>query len=299
MKKLRLAARNHPWQDELERLVSRNISATRISFSYVEDEATAANLSLYGLLATIEQCVYGASDRQVSMAKLSWWLQELELACNGRGSHPLSGLLLSSGVLGAWPQQLLVKLIDLAMQRVNAQGLNTESELRSLCESMGKIHLHLESSINGLDVPDSPSIRSWAAMNGQMQLLRETFWSPRANFYWVPLTACARLSLERRDIAERVAMGVDHQLTEVFFSSIFEPDCPQFMVYPEEEEVPEGWARANRHWLIFSLLQQRQFRRISHWGFAGGPAIKDISGQLRKLRFTDGWAAWRLARQLA
>ena len=233
------------------------------------------------------------------MAKLSWWLQELQLACNGRGNHPLSGLLRSSGVLGAWPQQLLVKLIDLAMQRVNAQGLKTELELRSLCESMGMIHLHLESSINGLNVPDSPSIRSWAALNGQMQLLRETFWSPLADFYWVPLTACARLSLERRNIAERVVRGVDHQLTQTICNSIFEPDCPLFMVDPEEGEVPEGWARANRHWLIFSLLQQRQFRRISHSGFARGLASKNFRSQLRQVKFTDGWAAWRLARQLA
>jgi hypothetical protein len=131
-----------------------------------------------------------------------------------------------------------------------------------------------------------------------MQLLRETFWSPQTNFYWVPLMVCARLNLERRNIAEGVAHGVDRQLKEAIINSLFKPEYPPSLIDPEEGELPEDWELANRHWLIFSLLQQRQLQRFSHFGFGPGLAKKDIRSQLGQLRFTDGWAAWRLARQL-
>jgi len=251
----------------------------------------------YSLLATIEQCLYGASDKQVSRAKLSWWLEELHTARNGAGTHPLSHQLTNCGALNAWSESSLKHLFELALYRVDADGLGTESELLGLCEAMGAIHLELESALCDKAVPNHCIIKQLTAVNGQMQLMRESFWAKQASFYWVPLTLCAQLNLQRQTISDNSGNDSSHQwIPAISQLTLGNPD-------PKENGIKDLKAesiaclRDSQHWLIFSFLQQRQLHRLAQYpgrtGFVG-----NVASMISQVNFLDGWASWRIARRL-
>lgn len=284
-------------QDEVRNRVSRHFPATRISFPYLHKSLRAQVEALYGLLATVEECVYQPSDSQVSRVKLAWWQEELQSAKAGGGVHALSLQLDSSGALACWNDSLLNRFFSLAMQRVDASGLRTETELLELCLAIGVVHLELESSLGNKEAPEGPEVSQLTAVNGLLQLMRESFWSNQASFYWIPLALCARLNMERPDKSRDASTSATRQWLPVVAQLILEKlNSPE--PGPEQfDDLPAGWARENAHWMIFSTLQQRQLNRLAldsqKPGFGGNAA-----GWISKLGFSDSLVAWRLARQL-
>jgi phytoene/squalene synthetase len=273
------------------------LPANRLSFLYVSHTVRARLAGLYSLLATVEQCLYRASDKEVSRAKLIWWLEELLAAGNGAGSHPLSHQLTSCGALKAWPESSLKHLFELALHRVNAEGLGTESELLDLCEALGAIHLELEYALYDQAVPKHCTIKQLSVANGQMQLLRECFWAKQANFYWVPLTLCAQLNLQRQQISNDSGSSLSHQwIPAIAQLSLGNLDSEGDAI-TELNAGSIASARDNQHWLIFSFLQQRQLVRITQY-LKGSDMVRNVASMISQVNILDGWASWRFARQL-
>lgn len=283
-------------QDDGYSSVSRAFPATRISFFYTSHAAKARITGLYRLLAIVEQCLYRASDHQVSIAKLTWWLDELYAARSGGGSHPLSLQLKSCGALDAWPEPLLKRLFTLALYRVDAAALSTEIELLDLCEAMGSVHLELECALLDYVVPNGAEIKQLNTVNGLMQLMRESFWATQASFYWVPLVLCAMLNLQRQQIVEDVTESGRLWVPVIAQIILGRFDCAASGAV-SVKGISSSWSRDNQHWLIFSFLQQRQLQRMTQ-GFGKPDSAANVVGLISRIRFLDGWAAWRIARQL-
>ncbi len=283
-------------RDECAELISRNYPVLRISLPYCDRAHESKLQALYGLLATIEESLYRASDPVVSNAKLTWWFEELQQARRGDGNHPIALQLQSSGVFAAWPEDLIERLFSLAIRRTDPPGITDEHSLLEFCESMGMIQLQLESALQNGSVPDRKMIRLSASINGLMQLFRESFKARHATYYWVPLVECARLGAERQKIVEDPS---DIKSREVFIGIIdgVLDHQDNALNFPPWQELPRAWATSNRHWLVFSLLQQRQLLRLrrdlAQQGHSG-----DNAALLRRIRLSDGWYAWRAARRL-
>lgn len=283
------------WQAELHSLVNTNFPVTRISFSYLKGRARIRCQALFALLASIEKCHYGASDSRVTAAKLGWWAEELKLARMGGGTHPLSIQLHHLGMLQAWTEPMLARLFGMAMQRIEAPGLNSATELDDLCERMGLIHLELESAISGMAIHATDSVRFLATINGQLQLIRESLWSERSEFFWIPLSVCARLGLDRKEMSEGMIRGCSQGWSSMAAimlgkqKNAFEPG--KILA----EDLPPGWVQKNLHWLLFSLLQERQLTRLAQEKVEGGESLS-ISRKLSQTRVSDAWVAWRMAR---
>jgi len=282
-------------QDECVDLSSRNFPMLRLSLAYASQGMRPKLLALYALLSTVEECLYCASDPVVSKAKLYWWREELEQARHGRGSHPLSLSLQSSGVLAVWPDALTERLFGLALQRTEAETLNDESILQQFCETLGWLHLEMEVALQNAGVPDQKVIRQLAASNGLMQLFRESFKASQATYYWVPLSDCARLGIERLQVAadpfQTEVREVFHDITQ----RILEENILRNLA--SLSRLPSSWAVSCRHWLLLSLLQQRHLLLLQ------SDLVSPIfTGNSRKLlqqvRLGDGWFAWRAARHL-
>jgi len=276
-------------------LLDRNFPALRISLPYSSKTLRPRLQALYSLLATIEESLFQASDSAVSTAKLSWWYEELKRARSGQGNHPLALQLHSSGCLAAWPDALVERLFKLAIQRIDAPGINDTSELLELCESLGTIQLELETFLQN----DSPAvqgvIRNLASINGLQQLFRESFNARRASYYWVPLTECARLSVERSEMTENRS---GEALRLIFISMI---DCvvgqhKKPVNFMSMNVLPQSWASENRHWLVFSSLQQRQLLRMRQ-GMTTFKFSRNSIRLLHEFTVSDSLHAWRLARQ--
>lgn len=283
-------------QDEWAELIHRNYPILRISLAYARQDLRPKLRALYGLLGTIQECLYHASDPVVSNAKLAWWHEELQQAKGGKGNHPLSLQLDSSGALSAWPSALLEDVFNLAGERVEAAAVNDEIGLLQLCESLGLIHLELEAALHQVPVPDQRVIRQLAASNGLMQLFRESFKARHASYYWVPLSVCARLGIERQQIAQDPFRAEICQVFNDISIGVLDrkgmSQNPDFLA-----ELPLTWGVRCRHWLLQSLLQQRQLSRL-HRELAKSGSSGDIKRCLHQVCMSDSWFVWQTARLL-
>jgi len=280
------------WTDQ----ILRNYPTLRISLAYASQDQRPKLLALYGLLGAIEECLYQASDPVVSNAKLAWWHEELQQAKAGKGNHPLSQLMHSSGALSAWPSAFIGNVFNLAGERVEAAAVNDKSGLLQLCESMGLVHLELEAAVQQVPVQDQNVIRQLAGCNGLMQLFRESFKSRHATYYWVPLSDCARLGIERQQIAQYpFQAGTCQVLYDVSLCVVDQKRMSQN--FDLLAELPPAWVSRCRHWLLQSLLQQRQLFRLQR-GLARSGSSADMNRCLQQVGLTDSLFAWQAARLL-
>jgi len=283
-------------QDEFGELISRNYPMLRISLAYASRPLRPKLLALYGLLSTVEESLYRASDPVVSIAKLTWWYEELQQAKRGHGNHPLSLHLQASGALVSWSDATIERMFELAISRVEAAGVNNENALQQLCESLGIIHLELEAALQNNSVPDGKILRYLATGNGLLQFFRESFKTSHPNYYWVPLSDCARRGIDRLQIAKNV---FDTKARDVFY------DITTRIL--DQNSMPQGdslltelsGSRADQcgHWLLLSLLQRRQLLLLQK-ELAMPRLTRQMSKLLQQARLGDAWFAWRMARQL-
>ena len=98
-------------QDEVQLQAFRNFPLLRLSLSYCDALVRPRVLAFYGLLATLEESFYRASDPVVTRARLGWWAEELVNARRQQTSHPLSEQLLATGVLDKIPETSFARLL--------------------------------------------------------------------------------------------------------------------------------------------------------------------------------------------
>lgn len=284
-------------QADIQALIDRNFPAMQLSVHYCDPADKAKILALYGLLATVEESLYRASDPVVSRAKLGWWLEELHHAGNTGGAHALTGQLQKSGALGAWSEGLISRLFSLAMSRIDASGLSNEESLRKLCLSAGLIQLELESALHSLPVPSHTLVQHWATINGLVQLFRESLKAKNPSYFWLPLNLCAQAGIERQHVADQTSSEMSRHL----FARIIEIASGWHTGSGDRgkqlQSLPKPWASKNRHWLILSSLQHRQLSRLKLELARPGLEAGNFKA-LQGMGVGDGWCAWRLARLL-
>ena len=103
--------------------------------------------------------------------------------------------------------------------------------------------------------------------------------------------------MERPDKIRDVSANVSHQwlpiVAQLALGSFNTLDSG-----PEQlDDSPAGWFQENDHWMIFSMLQQRQLNRLMRDSLKPG-FDENAAGCMSKIGLFDGLAAWRLARQL-
>jgi phytoene/squalene synthetase len=264
---------------------------------YCKDPVKARLVAMYGLLASLEDCLIRASDPAISRAKLIWWSDELRQARGKSGTHPVTIRLRESGALASWPPDLTDRLLHLSLNRVEPNGLADEGALRTLCEEVGKVHLELEASLYGGDMPDLAEMVDMAVIQGFTQILRETFQAKRTSFYWLPLTYTARFGFTRAQIAANPAGSDSRQM----IMSMLELLMDWVEAVPVKLRNYQGSSGACvadiKHSSIVTALQLRQIARLQK--ALGSKHFKgDIANVLLSVKVSDGWAAWRLARRL-
>lgn len=284
-------------QADIQVLIDRNFPAMQLSMFYCDPADKVKILAMYGLLATVEESLYRASDPVVSRAKLGWWLEELHHAESTGGVHALTGQLQNCGVLGAWPAALISRLFALAMSRIDASGLNNEKSLEKLCTSMGLIQLELESALHGLPVPDHALLQQWAAINGLVQLFRESLKAKNPSYFWLPLNLCAQVDIERQQVAAQTTSEKSRSLFARIIELTSGWQAGKKDRVKQLQSLPTPWVSKNRHWLILSSLQQRQLSRLKLGLAKPDLEVLDFKA-LQGIGIGDGWCAWRMARLL-
>ncbi len=284
--------------DEGYERVIRNYPMMRISLQYCDPALKARLTAMYGLLASLEDCIIRASDPAISRAKLSWWYDELQQARTRPGNHPVTVSLQGSGALSCWTSNLIEKLLKLTLSRVDAPGLNDEEALRTLCEAIGMLQLELEASLYDGSSPDLAGTQRGATIDGFMQILRESFLAKLASFYWVPLTHTAHSGLARSQIASNRAGTESRQIMISMLNLLMTWGDADSINRGNLRKIPPVWAACCRHWLILTVLQLRQLQRLKR-NLEAAEFSGDITSELLTVKLGDGWTAWRTARQLS
>lgn len=285
----------HDPKDDSQDLALRHYPALRLSLPYAAEPLRQKLLALYSLIASVEESVCRASDPVVSRARLAWWLEELHQARNNAGNHPVSKFLYSSGALNQLPGELVGRLIVSAENRLDLAGLNNESSLKTLCMDLGMIQLELELALQDDSVTDYPHAGQFAAMNGLVQLLRESSRSIQASYSWIPLSLCAQFEMNRQNLANnpgsRESKALFVGLAKLGLSWLPGTGSMDSLV----NEIPKPWGARNLHWVVMTNLQKRQLERVKKRALRGGVS-GDISGSFEKPGGFDAWTTWKLAR---
>jgi len=282
-------------KDESQEFAIRHYPALRLSLPYVAEPLRHKLLALHGLLANIEDSVCRASDAIVSRARLAWWLEELQQARKNGGNHPISKSLHSSGALNQLPGELLGRLVVSAENRLDLAGIKNEASLKTLCMNLGMIQLEFERALQNDPDPEYSFAGQFAAMNGMVQLLRESFRSVQASYSWIPLSLCAQFELNRQSLSanpgSRESSALFFSLAELGLSWLPGSGAMDSIV----NEIPKPWGARNMHWVIMTNLHSRQLQRIRKEAQRGGISTNN-AGTFDKPGGFDAWSTWRLAR---
>jgi len=239
-----------------------------------------------------------ASDPIVSRARLAWWIEELQQARNNGGNHPISKSLHSSGALNQLPGELVGRLIVSAENRLDLAGIHNEASLKTLCMNLGMIQLEFEMALQNDPGAEYSCASQFAAMNGLVQLLRESFRSIQASYSWIPLSLCAQFELSRQSLAanpaSRESDALFFSLAELGLSWLPGSGAKDSIV----NEIPKPWGARNMHWVIMTNLHSQQLQRIRKGAQRGGIST-DNAGAFDKPGGFDAWSTWRLARHFS
>lgn len=157
-------------------------------------------------LACLEQqwieSVYGIGESAVAVAKLSWWLEELDVARRGEARHPLSKTLFADGRAQALDAACWSAPIEAGLRLRDAPPSADFAAQMALTEPF---HAGLAVLENGIWFgPDAPSARAQrhATLTHLLDLLGRLETPPHAGASALPMNLLARHNLSASDLGK-------------------------------------------------------------------------------------------------
>jgi phytoene/squalene synthetase len=181
-------------------IVSRVQPLFLISAPYLSKVQTDGVLALYALFAAIEEVFFKVTDESVARAKLTWWAEQVLIPEAPTNDHPIVRQLHRTGAIAAGARKALELLMHTSLSRVDAPAPANPVELKMLCTSVGLHPLQLELALSGYD-HESATMKEVGAVNGLLQLLRESSRSPGRGYRWLPMSLLARHGVSQTELA--------------------------------------------------------------------------------------------------
>lgn len=254
----------------------------RLSRIFAAKSTADGLLPLYALFASVEQICAVGIDEAVARQKLNWWREECLAREIASSEHPVLRELQRTNVASSLDRPALAELFAGAEFRIDAAAPSGSDELLQICQGISQPQIDLELSIYGVDkqVTLHPG---QAAINGLLQLIRE-----RRN-WWLPLKLLARHGLNRDAFAD----SSQAEATDLFFQELLLlagewGGAPELPVDRKPNRFPE-----TRHLFVINSLNTRKLESLQKL------QVADWIIELNRLRPSDVFAAWRIARTLA
>jgi hypothetical protein len=258
--------------------------------AYAPREYSISLLALHALFCALEEALCRVSDESVAVAKLTWWHQQVLSSERSVSAHPITRQLYRSGVISGDTQKHLQGLLASTIERLDAPAPSDVESFRSLCRLVGLYPMRLELAMQGETDSGSPFINGACAVNGLVQLMRESSRSPLFSYSWLPLNLLARHGLTRdqfRSNAQPDTTGVlMQQLCELGLSWI-ENDALESDLHNNA-----AWWHRHRHWLIETQLNSRRLKTLQRLG------LHLHNREFSSTRVGEAWLAWRVARKV-
>jgi len=272
-------------------LVMRVRPGFRLSHAYAPREYSAGLLALYAWFSALEEALCRVSDESVGRAKLLWWQQQLLGPDYGISSHPITRQLHRRGVIPTSAREHVQVMLESALHRLDAPPASDEKALRSLCQSLGFHAMCLELAIQHEENAESPVLAGACAVNGLVQLLRESSRSELPSYTWLPLKLLARHDLTRAELQSKTRSEATRLLMQQL--------CTLGLTWIEGKDfgndlsIDASWRCRHRHWIIQTLLNVRCLKRLQRMN------LQLHSQEFSTVLVGDAWLSWRTARKLS
>ncbi len=275
--------------------VQRVRPGLRMTLQYAPAGRRLQLLGVYAWLSAVEDAVSRTSADHVGRLKLGWWHQELIGGDPQESSHPVIRTLRISGALKRIPEALFSEEIRLATRRVDRSSLTDMNALMEEAVRIGQNQLRFETALEAMEHLDIERLRGCLAMNGLVQVVRESARSNWLGCWWLPLDIRARHGIPR-DVNpdEWELKSVVEGLQEVWREAQrWAPDWSRAVAPREGSGLGEdACGPAPSHWLIQSHLQAFVASRL------GQRSPARLTAVLAAVHVSDAWRIWRFARRL-
>jgi phytoene/squalene synthetase len=266
----------------------------RLSYPYAPKSYAEKIRALYALLAALEESVSQVSDEVVSNAKLSWWIQQLFDPDYADSAHPVTRQLHRFGLISESTKGAYRDLISMTMNRMDSPPAVDEEALKGSCHKLGQKQMAVELLIQDETSEQSEITHSLCAMNGLLQLLRESSHGQLYAYGWVPLNLLARCEVSRSELQSGSKPEHTAKLIRNLAITGLSWSTGAAVTKGDEwmHQLDAGWRRRHRHWLLQTAVNERILAKLSSAKqnrqkdtiFNSGPG--------------DAWFSWRCARQL-
>ncbi len=266
----------------------------RLSFPYAPAESSPRLLALYALFSALEEALCRVSDETVARAKLGWWQQQLLGPDYRTSAHPITRQLYQNGVIATGAQEHVWGLLATTLNRLDMAPPADEQELQSLCRLIGEYPLHLELSIQGQHETEKVALSAACAVNGLVQLLRESSRSELPAYAWLPMNLLVQHGVTPHDIQSGSRPDRTRQLMRQL--CMLGLSWIKDGVGDDEElrlRIGPAWRHRHRHWLIHTELNARRLKKLRDVGARRHGQVFAATGP------GDVWLAWRSARRIS
>jgi len=276
--------------------IERNRPLFRLSHPYAPREHSTGLLALYALFAALEEALCRVSDESVARTKLNWWQQQL-LGPEYRSSeHPITRQLVQYNVITTDVREHLLGLLATTVDRLNAPAPANEQAFKALCESIGLYPMKMELALQGERDTQSVSLVAACAVNGLVQLLRESCRGEMRAYSWLPPVFLQHFGLRRNELQQGTRPEEAKQLMGQL--------CTLGLSWLRDEAgaggyrewwagMDTGWRHRHRHWIIQTQLNIRRLKNLR------GLGIDQHARGFSTTDFGDAWLAWRCARRIS
>ena len=268
----------------------------RLSLPYAPGEQSDRLLALYALFSALEEAICRVSDEGVARVKLGWWQQQLFGPENHVSTHPITRQLRLCGLITIPSQNHFRGLLNTTMARLDAPAPANEHELKTYCQMIGLYPMRLELEMpNERDMENKP-LAAACAVNGLVQLLRESSRSQMQAYAWVPLNMLARHGLTRDELQSGAEPDRSRQLLKqlcMLGLSWTSDEIGRIGVCDSGGKFGMNWRQHHRHWIIQTQLNVRKLKKLPELNTLRLRRAFSITG------VGDVWQAWRSARKIS
>lgn len=260
----------------------------RLHYAFAPKQLGQQILALHALFSMLDRAL-GLSDESLRLAQLAWWRSELSPENTEVSAHPVVRTLRESGAMQQLSGDQIEALVAQAVSQLRTESLNSQEELKTLCDQVGEAKVLSEAAIACKDRAQ-PALVGRCAGTGLSAITREAGLEGRPALWFIPLDLQARHQSDLHTIKQSRAE----------IRAVLESLCRWGEAWFDEQVEALSQAvssgifapGAARHLLAMVLSDQLRFLR----------AMKDLGdggkGEPGPWRLADFMGIWRECRRL-
>jgi phytoene synthase len=236
------------------------------SFVFLPQETRRAITAFYALCREIDDVVDECHERQVAMAKLDWWREEIGRFADGKPEHPATRALIDTPQGRDAPPALLLEIVDGMAMDLDYLRYPDFKSLNLYCYRVAGVVGEVAAAIfGGRRSADDRAVRRYAHELGLAfqltNIIRDVGEDARRGRIYLPQDELARFGVRESDILNATDTPAFQALMQFQFERA--TACYDRAI----ASLPASSRRAQRPGLVMAAIYQTLLEEIRRDGF--------------------------------